>query len=1816
MKNFEKILVAGAIFGRRRRPPPPVPHDPYETPEGMLYIGEIVTNKEFLYTNAELQMFQRLRGVYTNLPAGDPYSEMPGVRTDADSQTDPNDSAIIPIGPYELGDTEINRPEVIKPVKFSTFNNLGNYINNIPNNQANAKRAVSLSQIKVLDLISEGEIEGLVDGEYKFTTPENGKGIGYTSVTKESYRQVNGVKYLQSIFFNKVPIVDKDGLFNFQQVEVNVTNGSPEGDENGIAVSPNEIKSITDTPLTVVRTIGERLRGPNRKTGAPNDERQVSHFSKYYKILNPNCDGVKINIRFDAFQHRNITGGKFEPVAKGEGYQDSIPTSVTFAVSFRKIFANSTPEKYFRPFRFVVTGKLTSGFIYEFRMPFHKTKKDLQNPNFSGFEIKITRLTPDPITNNIQSKSTIEAITEIYHQKFTYPNSAIVSAKFHSEYFTQIPDRLYDVRLLKVKVPSNYDPLLKKYNGDWDGTFKEQKLWTDNPAWCYYDLLTNKRYGLGDYISEDDVDKWTIYELAKYCDELVSDGEGGFEPRYVCNLRITEATDSYNALQNFSSIFRGFTYYMGGSILCTFDAKRDPIYTFTNANVKDGSFSYQGSASQGRSNAILVRYNDQNNLFQPAIEYIEDPVSIKRNGYIKKDINAFGCTKKSYALRYGKWMMETENTELETVSFTAGLEGLLLRPGDVINISDRNRYARRVGGKVFEIINSGSSASVTLDNVTPLSGNTSYNFTLVTPTYNLDQAVIVTGKATTGSKTFVSTGESGGLSSHFASGIRKPHLQSKTFTANPDTISIVTGFDGAERTKIVFNSKFDQIDHIVSGIYPFFISSNSSGDPIETKQYRIVSIKEETRSEYAINCMEANNEKYNSVDSGSPYVAPIPLPDKPNLQLFSQTLSTLDGISVNSIKYDISPPDNLLSSHKGYVVFVKSGSIWAASDFSNNILADTPPLTEYIIDSFSSEGLETISSRYYVPSDSQNYHFRVYSRNAKGFFSTTPASGSINFTSSSKASKLFSINSLVCSDESFFAFKADQVLLLENQKNIDTTTGSKEAATKIEIGPAYLRAYGQGGEKELITLTKDPRVSWQLSSPNFNTDDENIGNVIVSRSDLTFRISAREPSPNNFPSKFIYFEITGLTTADPGSTEALSAKISYELNRSGIVRNSSSAREVNGLYPVVTHYQFPTPEQLKSRIHSDFYKDFSGDYFSGNEGPFRNYDIVVEAVDSLGNSSVGYNIYNTEPISTFSSRWNLSSHHNSKGYDILELRNPKPEQSILTPQFRLRSAESNFSADSNSTNHYFPNADNILDRNFATLKMLGANKDGATHCLTEQYLTLDGNFFLKFFKDSRGFTDFGDMIDFRDATSAVVLYSNKWFNVNTIKSGAFEGFQINPFEENLYDFKSYTEYKPSASKIKLTNTNRFLTDFNFLTGNSFSYTSNVKAKVINLAISPFTADKTFTMKLNVAQESFISVAFIDAIDEDRKDIIGSDNFDLAILKRSKFYNFSPAVAVSVKGKPPKESAFRAYALFRMTCQTITNTQGNGRQFYSLFGAHALYTREFLQSRLVMPLLQQVYTSMRDGLQPAQISHAGGAPFNSNFQDSSRAGKFPYRVPADANPFRFSQGGKRNQSSFYYPHSVSLEMFSFGFKLSNVIAINDAGNNYGFEVTLLLDEEIPVHNRIVMGSVSTSTRVVDNKTFSVVVPLPYLVAPHGFSYAGVILDDFEFRKIYNIKRIFNDDGSFKDAWSQNVGYVTLVSNGEQDGETIAGENNIIRRSIGRQVVFPQPARNFYYPEGSAEKFPNVRVDDKDLVLGRETPTPIISTPTTPTTSNVL
>ena len=338
------------------------------------------------------------------------------------------------------------------------------------------------------------------------------------------------------------------------------------------------------------------------------------------------------------------------------------------------------------------------------------------------FTIKVERLTADSNSQRLQNNTVWSSYTEVIDTEFTYPNTALIGVKFDSEYFGNIPNRTYDLLGIKVKIPSNYNPKTRQYSGVWDGTFKID--WTDNPAWVLFDIVTNKRYGLGNRLGEFGADKWTLYQVAQYCDQLVPDGFGGREPRFTCNVWLTEQRSAYDVINDICSIFRAMPVWNGQQLTVVMDRPADPVWTYTNANVENGEFNYTFSAKKARHNAIQVEYADKDNSYERAIEYVSDDESIRRNGLNVKKITAFGCTSRGQAHRTGLWLLQTEKLETKTVTFTVGAEGLMHIPGDIIKVADTYYAGTNIGGRVLAI----NGKKVTLDREISINGNSYFSY--------------------------------------------------------------------------------------------------------------------------------------------------------------------------------------------------------------------------------------------------------------------------------------------------------------------------------------------------------------------------------------------------------------------------------------------------------------------------------------------------------------------------------------------------------------------------------------------------------------------------------------------------------------------------------------------------------------------------------------------------------------------------------------------------------------------------------------------------------------------------------------------------------------------------------------------------------------------------------------------------------------------------------------------------------------------------------------------------------------------------------
>lgn len=334
------------------------------------------------------------------------------------------------------------------------------------------------------------------------------------------------------------------------------------------------------------------------------------------------------------------------------------------------------------------------------------------------FTITVKRLTADSKSQRLQNGTHWVSYTEIIDTKLSYPNMALIGIKTDSRYNPNFPN----VNLLLygrlVKVPSTYNPETRTYApGIWRGDWKEE--WTDNPAWIFYDLVTNSLAGLGKRIGEYGLDKFQLYQIAKYCDELVDDGYGGKEPRMVSNLWITEQRDAYNVLSDMASVFRSIAVWNGTQFSAIQDRTSDPVCLYTQSNVVDGKFSRQFAAGKTIFTAVEVEYADERNFYQKAVEYVADDLMIARYGYNVKKITAYGCTSRGQAHRYGKWVLETSRLEQCTITFVVGRQGLLHLPGDIIEIADNDFAGKTLGGRVVAI----NGKKVTLDQPVEITGN-------------------------------------------------------------------------------------------------------------------------------------------------------------------------------------------------------------------------------------------------------------------------------------------------------------------------------------------------------------------------------------------------------------------------------------------------------------------------------------------------------------------------------------------------------------------------------------------------------------------------------------------------------------------------------------------------------------------------------------------------------------------------------------------------------------------------------------------------------------------------------------------------------------------------------------------------------------------------------------------------------------------------------------------------------------------------------------------------------------------------------------
>ncbi len=460
--------------------------------------------------------------------------------------------------------------------------------------------------------------------------------------------EIVGLRHgMRSVYLNETPLQNVDGTFNFKDVAVQYRLGTvSQTPFEGVTASEFEVPVGTEvvyaTPIT--RTINTANLTAVRVTlGFPSLTKQDAKTG--------DLNGVSVHI-------------KIQVQTDGGGFVDKITD----------IVSGKTTSRYQRAYKIGLTGD-------------------------GPWDVRVIRVSPDSNTIMIQDKLVFDSYTGLIEAKLSYPNSALMNVRVDAANFSSIPTRAYHIRGIVMKVPTNYNPATRAYSGVWDGTFKNE--WTDNPAWCFYDMLTNTRYGLGQFVSVDAIDKWSLYSIAKYCDALVPDGRGGTEPRFTCNLYLQSREDAYRVVQNMASIFRAITFWSNGTVTGMQDRPSDPIAQFTNANVVDGEFIYSGSSLKQRHTVALIAWNDPTDFYRQKIEYVQEDADVAQFGIIETEVAAFGCSSQGQAHRMGRWMLATERFATETISFKSGLDGCNLYPGAVFQTSDLIRAGKRVAGRVL-----------------------------------------------------------------------------------------------------------------------------------------------------------------------------------------------------------------------------------------------------------------------------------------------------------------------------------------------------------------------------------------------------------------------------------------------------------------------------------------------------------------------------------------------------------------------------------------------------------------------------------------------------------------------------------------------------------------------------------------------------------------------------------------------------------------------------------------------------------------------------------------------------------------------------------------------------------------------------------------------------------------------------------------------------------------------------------------------------------------------------------------------------------
>jgi hypothetical protein len=530
---------------------------------------------------------------------------------------------------------------------------------------------ISMAVARVIDVLGEGEIEGLVDG-------------------------------LKSIFLDDTALVAKNGKYNFKGVTVHIRNGT--ANQTPIpgfpAIETEQMISaeiVRNTP--VIRVIDE-----------------------------PDIDDLRVKVMIPSLYLVNKKNG------------DMHGSSVVLRIEIRQV-----EGAWQNPFNrdLTIKGKCSSSYERAYII------RDVQQYGPGPWELRVTRITEDSTTQRLQNKTYLTSYTGIINETFYWPHVASIGLEINAKQFgSHVPTRSFEVLGRNtLKIPTNYDPDTREYTGVWDGTFKNG--WTNNPAWIFHDLISDKRYGLGAPYAY--IDKWTLYDIGKYCDGLVKTGyknaQGNpiWEPRYTCNVVFQTQEEANNLLNALASSFLAMPFWASGMVTMAQDSPKAATHMANQANVEEGEFNYSGTGLDARHSVALVTWNDPLDACRPAVEAYYDQELVQKLGWNPTDVIAVGCTSRSQALRVGRWIIDSEKHQPETVTFVGGWDFADAVPGSIIKVADPSYAGVRFGGRLKDGC---SREDIQLDSEVTLAAGQTYTLTCVMADKSIQERAVLDGPGT------------------------------------------------------------------------------------------------------------------------------------------------------------------------------------------------------------------------------------------------------------------------------------------------------------------------------------------------------------------------------------------------------------------------------------------------------------------------------------------------------------------------------------------------------------------------------------------------------------------------------------------------------------------------------------------------------------------------------------------------------------------------------------------------------------------------------------------------------------------------------------------------------------------------------------------------------------------------------------------------------------------------------------------------------------------------------------------------------------